>query len=111
MRRRRNSARYELPIGIVDEVKGICRDYKRKRAALSCGEVSGEVKALYERYNEAVNNALLSIEPELRAIILDDVIDKRGYYKSLATAYIAHRGYESRKCKLIYQIAVNLSLI
>ena len=111
MRRRRNSARWELPVGIVDEVRGICRDYQRKRSELLSGKLSVEVKSLYERYNEAVNNALLSIEPELRAIILDDVIEKRGFYKSLAVGCVSHCTYESRKCEFIHQIAVNLHFL
>lgn len=108
---RKSATKYDLPAGIVDEVKGICRDYERKRRALINGNLNEDVRNVYECYNRAVNDALLSIEDGLRLIILEDIIDSRGYEKSSASLMIAHNGYAQRKRKLIYNIAANLHLV
>lgn len=107
----KNSVRWKLPIGVVETVKGICKDYERKREALSVTSLKAEVRSAYEAHNTAVNNALLTLEPSLRYLILEDVAEKRGYNKSAARSYIAHNGYAERKCRFIYHIAVNLNLV
>ena len=108
---RKGDTKYELPSGVVDEVRGICKDYDRKRRALIIGDLSEEVRRVYERYNAAVNDALLVIEEGLRLIMLDDISNNRGYNRSSASLMIAHNGYAQRKRKLIYTIARNLHLV
>ncbi len=107
----KNTPRWELPCGVEDTVRGICRDYERKRQALIGGELTEPVRQVYESYNKAVNNALLEIERELRGIILSDISEGVGYRRSRAKSYIAHNGYFARKRRLIYNIAKNLYLI
>lgn len=108
---RKNETKYDLPSGIVDEVRGICRDYERKRRALINGVDNEDVRCVYEKYNRAVNDAMLSIEEGLRLIILEDIINSRGYERSSASLMIAHNGYAQRKRKLIYKIAENLHFV
>jgi hypothetical protein len=108
---RKGNTKYDLPAGVVDEVKGICKDYDRKRKALINGVEDEEVRRLYERYNDAVNDALLEIEEGIRHSIFDDIINSRGYERSAASIMIAHNGYAIRKRKLIYNIAINLHFI
>ena len=107
----KNSLKWRLPTGVVETVNGICRDYERKRDALAGNSIRAEVRSIYEAHNTAVNNALLMIEPTLRYLILEDIAARRGYNRSGARSYVAHNGYAERKCRFIYQIALNLNLI
>ena len=61
--------------------------------------------------NKAINNALEEIEVGLRKIIINDIIENRGYSKSGAQIVISKNAYYRRRRKLIYDIAVLLSLI
>lgn len=111
MRWRNKNVQYDLPSGVVEEVKAICKDHDRKRKSLIYGIDNEAVRSTYERYNAAVNDALLSIEEGARLIILEDIINERGYNKSSAALMMAQGGYYQRKRKLIYGIASNLHLV
>ena len=111
MGRKKNSERWEVPPGVVDVVYGIVKDYERRSEALATEPLSEENKETYYKLNGAVDSALLMIEEPLRSIYINDLTNKFGYFRSDAMSIIDHKGYYSRKYKLIYSIAKILYLI
>lgn len=103
--------KWEIPTSVVEIVKAICADYDRRERVIKFGSVTGATLERYVELNGAVNDALQDIEVGLRSTILKDIQQGRGYYFSAAQDLICKSGYYNRKRKLIYDIAISLSLL
>ena len=111
MSRHRVYFEWELPAGVVEVVRAICLDYKRRSLVLAQNTASDKVRKMYTELNAAIDNALLEIEPGVREFVLDDIARKRGYDFSKTSPYFAKNTYYRRKRKLVYDIARLLSLV
>ena len=102
---------YEIPTSTVRVVTSICADYNRREAAIKHSAVTGPVLERYVELNRAVDMALGDIELGIRDLVLRDVADGVGYNKSAAACQLSKNAYYRRRRKLVYDIAVNLSLL
>lgn len=102
---------WEIPTSVVEIVKAICADYYRRERIIKFGTATGSILERYVELNGAINSALQDIEVGLRDTILKDIQQGRGYYFSAAQELICKSGYYNRKRKLIYDIAISLSLL
>lgn len=111
MARQKMYFKWDMPTSIVEIVKAICADYARRERVIKFGTATGSILERYVELNGAINTALQDIEVGLRDTILKDIQQGRGYYFSAAQELICKSGYYNRKRKLIYDIAVSLSLL
>lgn len=102
---------HEIPTSAVRVVTSICADYDRRESAIKHSAATGSVLERYVELNRAVDIALYGIEPGLRDILLRDVSGCVGYNKSAAACQLSKNAYYRRRRKLVYDIAVNLSLL
>ena len=102
---------YEIPTSTVRVVTSICADYNRREAAIKHSAVTGAVLARYVELNNAVDVALYDVEPGIRDLMLRDVADGVGYNRSAVACQLSKNAYYRRRRKLVYDIAVNLSLL
>ncbi len=107
---------HELPRTVVDIVRAVCADYKRREKFIKLHDQGNEVTELISLdmckfLNEIVDESLNPIEPTLRPMVLEDICEKRGYEHSPAASIISKNGYYKRKRKFLYDIAAAMSLI
>ena len=100
-----------LPRSVIYVIRAECTDYERRRAAIRCIDTPEDVVAAHRRRNEAIDNALCSVELPLRTAILNDIILAKGYDKSAAAQIASKSLYYSRKHRVIETLAKNLLLI
>lgn len=98
-----------FPSSVYEVVVAICMDYARRKALMDAGAKSEEVKATCARLNEAVDAALNECEPWIRVNMLNDIINRRGYDKSVLR--ISKSNYYYKKRIIIQSIATRLNLI
>ena len=101
----------DLPKSIVNTVIAICGDYERRERLILLEVSSEDVINTCKRINEAIDKALLKIEPGMRKLILSDIKLRKGYDSSKSGVFYAKNTYYSRKRKLIHDIAAELFLI
>lgn len=103
---------WSIPRGVAKIAKAVCADYERRSAVLRAGSASNAVLEEYRKLNAAVDAALAEIEePAIRADILKNIIERRGYEKSFVTTYICENSYYARQRRVLCLIAKNLLLI
>ena len=100
-----------LPRSVIYVLRAECTDYERRRAAIKSIDTPEDVVAAHRRRNEAIDDALCSIELPLRSAILNDIILAKGYDKSPAAAIASKSLYYSRKHRVMEALAKNLLLI
>ena len=101
-----------MPKGVVTITTAICADYDRRARAIRAGIDDESVRTTYERMNGWVDSALAEIEePGIRAEILRDMVNRRGYEKSAAQLFICENSYYARRRMVLYLVAKSASLI
>lgn len=112
MGRPRIYAKYEIPKGLVSVIVTLCADYKRRKAYVekAGADTPAAVVKKYELINAAIEESLLFIEPELRAHIINDIAEGRGYVSSRAVN-VSKDAYYRRRRKFISDVARALSLL
>lgn len=100
-----------LPRSVIYVLRAECTDYERRRVAMRCIDTPEDVVAAHRRRNEAIDDALCTIELPLRSAILTDIIFARGYDKSQAAMITSKSLYYSRKHLVMETLAKNLMLI
>ena len=100
-----------LPRSVIYVLRAECTDYERRRAAIRSIDTPEDVADAHRRRNEAIDDALCSIELPLRSAILSDIIFARGYDKSPAAMITSKSLYYSRKHTVMETLAKNLMLI
>jgi len=104
--------RHDIPASVVNIVIALCADFPRRKKCLTLNSnVPETVKMRYKEFNNAITDSLQEIEVGLQKIIINDIVDNRGYSKSGAQIVISKNAYYRRRRKLIYDIAVLLNLI
>ena len=108
MGRRRIYQHYDVPGSVVSLVQAMIQDYPRRQRIIDCdGDISPEL----ERLNEIICDTTNSHDPMLCSIILDDIINARGFEKSKATIISSKKLYYNMKRKIIQDIAIQCHLI
>ena len=110
MSRRKEYFRYEIPKTVVDVVRAVCADYKRREQAIKYSTVTGNVLQSYIQLNNVIETALTDIEPGIRNALFEDVCQRRGYDKTPAVE-IYKNGYYRRKKQFVYRVAIGLNLL
>lgn len=110
MGRHREGFEWDIPHGVVEIVRAVCADYKRREHMIKFSSITGEVLAEYMRLNAIIDEALTSAEAGIRGSLLADIGRGRGYDYSPASPYIAKNTYYSRKRRIIHDIAQKMNL-
>lgn len=100
----------KLPCTLSKMAEAVIADYPRRSIALAANDISEATRKQYLQYNVAVDMAVDFLEPTLRDIMLDDVVNKRSYYKSSASNIICRNAYYRRRDKMLYNVAVALKM-
>lgn len=111
MARRRIYDTYKIPSSVVEVVKAVCADYRRRDLEMKLLKVEGDVLHEYMRLNGAVDVGLCEIEACVRMDMLDDVKNRRGYNASPISLIMSRNAYYNRKRKFIYDVAHELNLL
>ena len=111
MSRKTTYFQYKLPSSVVNVVKCIIIDYNRREGAIKHSVISGAVLERYIELNSAIDKGLSEIETGIRTYMLEDIIQGVGYERSLVQPLLSKNAYYRRRRKLIYDIAVELSLL
>ncbi len=111
MGRHRENFEWEVPAGVVEIVRAICADYRRREHMIKFSSISGDTLAEYIRLNEIVDSAIGNAEKGIRGSLLADIVRGKGYDSSMASPYLAKNTYYARKRKIVYDIAVQLRLV
>lgn len=109
--RRKVYGSWDIPPGVVRVVISICADYDRREREIKYSAVTGAVLSRHVELNAAVDRALEDVEPSLREDMLRDVAQGNGYNRSTIAVALSKNAYYRRRKKLVYDIAVNLSLV
>lgn len=110
MPRKTTYFQHKVPSSVVNVVKSIIVDYKRREGAIKSGAISGTVLERYIELNTAIDKALSDIENGIRTYMIEDIITGVGYERSLVQPLLSKDAYYRRRRKLIYDIAVELAL-
>lgn len=110
MGRKRICPEWDVPVDVVRLVRFLCAGYERRARSIRYKTFSERVLEEYRRQNAAIDAALSVVEEDMRAALLYDISEGRGYNKSDA-AYLCESAYIKRKRRVIHDIAVNLHLI
>lgn len=110
MGRKRICPEWDVPVDVVRLVRFFCAGYDRRVRSIKYGTYAVQVIEEYRRQNAAIDAALSSVEPEIRAILLADIAEGRGYNKS-EVMYMCESAYIKRKRRVVHDIASNLNLI
>lgn len=102
---------WEIPTSVVCMVNAICADYERRERAIKYSNITGAVLARYIELNSVIDNALQEVEVGIRADLLRDIADGRGYNRSPTQCVVSKNTYYRRRRKLIHDIAKELSLL
>jgi hypothetical protein len=107
MGRRRIYQHHKIPITVSQMVYALIRDYpRRKRIVEYCSAPSENSRAECVRLNNIVDACIDEGEAILGAIIIQDIINQRGYDQSDASVYSSKNKYYNVKNKIIEDIAV-----
>ena len=109
--RKKTFQHYEMPSSVVNIVIAHCADFSRRDKTIALNAAPTEVLQIYRELNQVIDNALEDIEIGLRKIIISDITENRGYYKSGAQIVISKNAYYRRRRKLIHDVAVGMRLI
>lgn len=102
---------WNVPRGVVNIVRTLCADYERRVQAIERGTVSDGIGGTYAMLNEAIDLALVDIDPNLRKDFLADIAYHRGYDYAQVSPYLAKNTYYAKKRKFVYEVAKKLLLI
>ena len=111
MSRKTTYFQYKLPSSVVNVVKCIIIDYNRREGAIKHSAITGAVLERYIELNSAIDKGLSDIETGIRTYMLEDIIHGVGYERSQVQPLMSKNAYYRRRRKLIYDIAVELSLL
>lgn len=111
MARRRIYYKWGIPKSVVVVVVALCADYDRRAKAISIEQSGDPVVKRFMEINQVIDNAFADVEQGIRAQLLADLQQGRGYDSSMAAPFIGKNGYYNRKRKVIHDIAVGLRLI
>lgn len=110
MPRRKTYFKYNIPASVVCVVTAIIADYYRREREIK-HDATGSVLARYVELNSAVDRALSEVEAGIRADVLADIAEGKGYERSRAQFLVSKNAYYRRRRKLIHDIAVDLCLL
>ncbi len=110
MGRKRICPEWDVPVDVVRLVRFFCAGYERRARSIKYKTFSDAVLEEYRRQNAAIDAALSAVEEDMRAALLSDIADGRGYNRSDAVC-LCESAYIKRKRRVIHDIAVNLRLI
>ena len=110
MPRQKTYFKYNIPSSVVCVVTAIISDYDRREREIK-RDATGSVLARYVELNSAVDRALSEIEAGIRADIMQDITEGKGYERSRAQFLVSKNAYYRRRRKLIHDIAVDLCLL
>lgn len=99
-----------LPKTLSDYIEAVVRDYPRRASALEVESLSEPTRKQYLVYNVAVDMAIDFLEPALKKILIDDIIEGRSYYSSSAANFICRNSYYKRRSRILYNVAVALKM-
>lgn len=105
-----------LPKDVKKEIQSLCAGYYRRqriaaqRTALLTAPPSEELVA-FMRWNERIDKALEFIESGVRAYILNDIANGKGYWASMAAPFMAYNTYYARKNKALENLAKEFNLM
>lgn len=111
MSRQAQFFQYKIPSSVVNVVKSIIIDYDRREGAINRSAISGAVLARYIELNSAIDKSLSDIEAGIRKYMIYDIVNGIGYERSQINTLMSKNAYYRRRRKLIYDIAVDLSLL
>ena len=111
MPRQKTYYKYNIPSSVVCVVTAIISDYDRREREIIHASAAGSVLARYVELNSAVDRALSEVEAGIRADVLADIAEGRGYERSRAQFLVSKNAYYRRRRKLIHDIAVDLCLL
>ena len=111
MPRQRIYFKWGIPKTVVTVVVALCADYDRRKKAIELESLSAPVAERYAELNGIIDAALADVEQGIRALILKDLQQGKGYDASMASPFIGKNGYYNRKRKVIHDIAVGLHFI
>lgn len=105
-----------IPKDVKEQIQSICAGYNRRkrvasqRMAMITAPPSEELVA-FMRWNERIDKALAFIESGVRAYILNDIANGKGYWTSMAAPFMAYNTYYARKNKALENLAKEFNLM
>lgn len=111
MARRRIYGKWDIPKTVKKIVSGVCDDYERRKKLISAPNENERTLTRCTELNAIVDDALAEIEVGARKVILRDVAENRGYYRSGLQVILSKNAYYRRKNKLVHDIASAMALI
>lgn len=107
MGRRRIYQHHKIPNTVAHMVYAMIKDYpRRKRIVEYSSAQSEQTNEECIRLNHIVDSCIDADESILGAIIIQDIINQRGYDQSEATVYSSKNKYYNVKDKIIEDIAI-----
>lgn len=112
MGRRRIYQHHKIPSTVSHMVYALIRDYPRRKRIVEYSSASSEGSyAECIRLNNIVDACVYDEEAILGAIIIQDIINQRGYDQSDASVYSSKNKYYNVKNKIIEDIAISCDWI
>ena len=99
-----------LPKTLAIYIEAVVMDYARREAALEGNDISESTRKQYIKFNIAVDMGFAFLEPALKDTMFKDIVSKRGYYSSEASAIICRNAYYKRRARILYNIAIALNM-
>jgi hypothetical protein len=112
MGRRRIYQHHNIPSSVTGMVYALIRDYPRRKRIVEYSSASTDRSVLEcVRLNDIVDSCIDKDEAILGAIIIQDIINQRGYDQSYASVYSSKKKYYNVKNKIIEDIAISCDWI
>lgn len=102
---------WKIPSSVVHLVNAICADYERRDRAIRHSTITGAVLERYIELNSVIDRALSDVETEIRADLLYDIANGRGYTRSCTQCVMSKNTYYRRRRNFVHTIAKELSLL
>ncbi len=99
----------DMPESVVAVVYALCGDYERRRKILR-GRPRDGTRAVCERINRVIDEALETVEPAMRRELLEDMARGRGYSRSPLCCMISKNAYYDRRRAVVRAIAEGLGI-
>lgn len=105
-----------IPKDVKKEIQSLCAGYYRRqrianqRMTVLTAPPSEELTA-FMAWNKRIDKALEFIEDGVRAFILNDIANGKGYWASMAAPFLTYNSYYARKNRALDNLAREFNLM
>lgn len=109
---RKRYIEYEIPVTALHLAEAIIRDYPRRRQVIKYSAADDDKVIInYKTLNETIDSIIADFDPTFSKIIMNDIIERRGYDASIASSFSSRNTYYLHRKKIIQDICKALFII